>query len=144
MTRKKKPPFESGKYFNLTGIGIIFGLKATEVAEKLAAYGLREDKTPTELAVRNGFVEEYTSPINPREMKYYWQKKYAGEKYWRWSTDRISLLLMADGLTALPNKYRLHLEKIVEEGRKTHLLNPVSITQQAVAQLADERISPND
>lgn len=130
MKAKKKAPFEAGQYFNLTGIGMIFGLSALEIADKLKEYGLREDLKPTELAIKNGFVKEFNTPEKRPELKYYWQYLKKGEAYWRWSTDRITLLLVQEGHQMVyrrkRNTYQEYIEKILNDGVKTHLLRPVN------------------
>lgn len=129
MKKKQNPPFEAGQYFNLTGVGMIFGLSAVEMGEKLKTYGLREDLKPTELAIANGFVKEFNTPEKPSEIKYGWQYLKRGEKYWRWSTDRITLLLVQEGCQMVyrrkKNTYQDYIQAVLDEGRKTHILRPV-------------------
>jgi len=130
MKRKPKAPFEAGQYFNLTGIGMIFGLSALEIAEKLKEYGLREDLKPTELAITNGFVKEFNTPEKPSEIRHYWQYLKKGEKYWHWSTDRVTLLLVLEGYQMAyrrkRNTYQEYIETVLNDGVKTHLLRPVN------------------
>lgn len=130
MKKKPKPPFEAGEYFNLTRVGMIVGLSAVEMGEKLKQYGLRENLKPTELAIANGFVKEFNTPDKPSKIKHSWQYLKRGEKYWHWSTDRITIVLVKEGYEMVyrrkKNTYQDYIQTILDEGRKTHLLRPVN------------------
>jgi hypothetical protein len=123
--KKKKLPYEAKRHLNLTGVGFIFDMSATEIAGVLRQFGLREDQKPTNLALKNRFVKEYTTDKSHLRLPWDNWKLQNDRKYWQWSTDRISLLLLKEGMVPKSQKYATYLENIMSHYADPHTLKAV-------------------